>query len=169
MPPLPLPYPGPMRSDAITVEEYLASLPADRRAALTAVRSVILENLPEGIIETMNWGMISYEVPLSVVPHTYNGQPLSFAALASQKNHMAVYLMAIYGDDALRAEFEERFRAAGARLNAGKSCVRFTKLANLPLDVIGWAVGAMTIEQFIALYEKSRSLRASKASRAGRA
>jgi hypothetical protein len=154
-----------MRSEAITVEEYLSSLPADRRDAIAAVRAIILDNLPDGIVETMRWGMISYEVPLSVVPDTYNGEPLSFAALASQKNHMAVYLMAIYGDEALRAEFEKKYAASGFRLNAGKSCVRFTRLEKLPLDVIGWAVGAMTMADFIDLYEKSRSLRVSKASR----
>ena len=99
-----------MHSDADTVDAYLAALPEDRRAALTQVRQVILENLPDGIVETMNWGMISYEIPLSTYPDTYNGQPLMYAALGSQKNHMAVYLMAVYGIEKQREKFEAAYR-----------------------------------------------------------
>ena len=126
-----------MRSDAQTVEAYLAELPDDRRAAISAVREVILENLPDGYEESMNWGMIAYEVPLSTYPDTYNGQPLSYAALASQKNHMAVYLSGIYMDEDAREKFERDYRATGKRFDVGKSCVRFRKLDDLPLPVIG--------------------------------
>ena len=158
-----------MRSEATTVDEYLASLPTDRREAMTAVRAVILEHLPTGIVETMNWGMVSYEVPLSTYPTTYNGQPLSYAALASQKNHMAVYLMGIYGSDALRERFEQAYRASGKRMDIGKSCVRFKKLDDLPLDVIGDAVGAMTLEQYLAEYDHAMSIRANKKASAKKA
>lgn len=151
-----------MRSEATTVDAYLAALPPDRREALSAVRAVILDRLPAGIVETMNWGMVSYEVPLSRYPDTYNGQPLSYAALASQKNHMAVYLMGIYGSDALRERFEAAYRATGKRMDIGKSCVRFKKLDDLPLDVIGDAIGAMTLEQYLAGYDHAMSLRANK-------
>lgn len=154
-----------MQSDATTVRAYLDSLPDDRRAALTKVRTVIRRNLPAGIVETMNWGMISYEVPLSTYPDTYNGQPLSYAALASQKNHMSVYLLGIYGDDALRQQFEDAYRASGKRMDVGKSCVRFRRLDDLPLDVIGDAVAAMTLDQFLALHDEAASLRKSKRSR----
>lgn len=157
-----------MQSDAPTVEAYLAELPHDRRAALAAVREVILANLPDGIVESMNWGMIAYEVPLASYPDTYNGQPLSFAGLASQKNHMAVYLSAIYGSTTLREKFEERYRATGKRLDMGKSCVRFRKLDDLPLDVIGWAVGACSAEKFMAMHDEAASLRASNKSRAAK-
>jgi hypothetical protein len=95
-----------MHSDATTVKAYLDSLPDDRRTALAKVRTVIRKNLPAGYVEAMNWGMIVYEVPLTTYPDTYNGQPLAIAGLASQKNHMAVYLMGIYGSDALRERFE---------------------------------------------------------------
>ena len=88
-----------MRSDAKTVDEYLRSLPDDRRHAIEQVRQVILTNLPNGYAEAMNWGMISYEVPLEVQPDTYNGQPLMYAALASQKHHMALYLTSVYSDE----------------------------------------------------------------------
>jgi uncharacterized protein YdhG (YjbR/CyaY superfamily) len=153
-----------MHSDATTVDEYLAALPGDRRSAIAEVRQVILDNLPDGIVETMSWGMICYEVPLATYPHTYNGKPLVFAGLASQKQHMAVYLTAVYGSDALRERFEEDYRATGKRLDMGKSCVRFKKLDTLPLDVIGRAVSAVTLAQFLAFYDKAASMRASKGS-----
>lgn len=145
-----------MRSDAATVEEYLEGLPDDRRRAIETVRHTILEHLPEGYEETMNWGMISYEVPLSVAQDTYNGQPLMYAALASQKNHMAVYLSGIYIDEDARAWFERAYRATGKRYDVGKSCVRFRKLDDLPLDVIGEAIGSVEMDRFVERYEKGR-------------
>ena len=154
-----------MQSDAPTVEEYLASLPDDRREALTAVRTVIIANLPDGIVETMNWGMISYEVPLETYPDTYNGQPLPYAALASQKQHMSVYLMGIYGSEALRERFEAAYRATGKRMDVGKSCVRFRKLDDLPLDVIGDAIGAVSLDAYLAFYDEAASLRKSTSTR----
>ena len=146
-----------MKSEATTVEAYLAELPEERRAAIEAVRNVILERLPDGYAETMNWGMISYEVPLTTYSETYNGQPLMLAALASQKNHMAVYLSAIYADDQARERFEEAYRETGKRFDVGKSCVRFRRLDDLPLDVIGDAVEAVPVDRFIETYEKGRS------------
>jgi len=146
-------YPVRMKSDATTVAEYLASLPDDRRHALSKVRAVIRKSLPKGIVETMNWGMIAYEIPLSRYPDTYNGQPLMIAALASQKNHMAVYLSGIYIDEQLRQQFEEKYAASGKKLDAGKSCVRFKRIDDLPLDVIGDAIAACTVEQVIAVSE----------------
>lgn len=145
-----------MQSSATSVQEYIESLPADRQAAISQVRETILKNLPAGIEETMNWGMISYEVPLEVYPDTYNKKPLMFAALASQKNHMAVYLSGIYCDDTLRAKFEEDYQASGKRMDMGKSCVRFRKLEHLPLDVIGWAIGAADIETFVRFAKANR-------------
>ena len=88
-----------MQSDATTVAGYLAALEPDRREAIEAVRAEILANLPEGYEEALNWGMITYQVPLERFPDTYNGQPLMYAGLASQKNHMAVYLIAVYADE----------------------------------------------------------------------
>jgi uncharacterized protein YdhG (YjbR/CyaY superfamily) len=146
-----------MQSDATTVKDYLASLPDDRRAAISKVRAVIRKNLPKGIVETMNWGMISYEVPLSVVPDTYNGQPLAFAALASQKNYMSVYLMSIYARDEVRESFLAEYRASGKKLDMGKSCVRFKKIEDLPLDLIGRAVAQVSMEEYVAAYENSRA------------
>ena len=110
-----------MRSNATTVEQYLGELPEERRRTIEAVRQNILENLPEGYEETMNWGMITYQVPVAICPDTYNKQPLMYAALAAQKNHMAVYLSGIYADDKRREEFEKAYKATGKRYNVGKS------------------------------------------------
>ncbi len=145
-----------MRSEASTVKEYLEELPDDRREAISAVRDVILARLPEGYEEHMNWGMISYEVPLEAYPDTYNGKPLMYAALASQKNHMAVYLSAIYQDDDERERFEAAYRETGKRYDVGKSCVRFRTLEDLPLDVVADAVAAVPLADFIERYERAR-------------
>jgi hypothetical protein len=145
-----------MRSDATTVEGYIAGLPDERRASLEAIRSVVLDNLPDGYVEAMRWGMISYEVPLEVEPDTYNGQPLGYAALASQKNHMALYLNGIYADAGLRESFERDYRASGKPFDVGKSCVRFRTPDDLPLDVIGEAIAAVPVSEFVALARSAR-------------
>ncbi len=142
-----------MKSDARTVDAYLAALPEDRRAALSAVRGTILAHLPRGYEEVMSWGMICYEVPLATCPDTYNGKPLLYAALASQRAHMSVYLMNAYGMPALRRRLEDGFRAAGKRLDAGASCVRFRKLADLPLPVLGEIIAATPVADFVAYAE----------------
>ena len=117
-----------MRSDATTVDEYLSELGDDRRGALSAVRQVILDNLPDGYEEIMQYGMISYVVPLDVLADTYNGQPLMYIALASQRQYMSLYLTNVYGDESVEKWFKERYLATGKKLNMGKSCVRFRKL-----------------------------------------
>ena len=144
-----------MRSEATTVERYLAELPTERREAIEAVRSVILDHLPDGYVESMNWGMIAYEVPLETYPDTYNKQPLAFAALASQKNYMAVYLTGIYISDEARDEFEKAYRATGKRFDVGKSCVRFRKLEDLPLELIGETIEAIPVDRLIQRFEES--------------
>ena len=143
-----------MRSEAATVDEYLAELPVDRREAIGVVRGEILGNLPEGYEEAMNWGMVTYQVPLEAYPETYNGQPLMYAALASQKNHMAVYLMGVYSDEATRDRFLDSYKATGKRLDMGKSCVRFRHLDDLPLELIGEAIAACDLDAFIAINER---------------
>jgi hypothetical protein len=146
-----------MRSDAGSVDEYLAELPVDRREAIGAVRDEILKNLPTGYEEAMNWGMIAYQVPLETYPDTYNGQPLMYAALANQKNHMAVYLTAVYADEKTREGFLERYRATGKRLDVGKSCVRFKNLDDLPVELIGDEIGSCDVDSFVGLNERVRS------------
>jgi uncharacterized protein YdhG (YjbR/CyaY superfamily) len=148
-----------MRSNASAVEEYLAELPGERREALEAVRQVILKSLPKGYEEVMNWGMITYQVPLETYPDTYNGRSLMYAALASQKNHMAVYLTGIYVDDEARQEFELKYKATGKRYDVGKSCVRFKKLEDIPLSLIGESIGSLSVEEFIERVEGARPRR----------
>ncbi|MEE8331785.1 MAG: DUF1801 domain-containing protein [Acidimicrobiia bacterium] len=146
-----------MKSDATNVTHYLALLPDDRRQAIVEVRGEILANLPEGFVETMNWGMISYEVPLERYPNAYNGKPLMYAGLASQKRHMAVYLSGVYSDDSRRQAFLDAYKATDKKLDMGKSCVRFTKLENLPVELIGETIASMSVDDFIAAYEAGRN------------
>jgi hypothetical protein len=110
----------------------------------------------------MNWGMISYQVPLETYPDTYNGQPLMYAALASQKNHMSVYLTGIYMDEATKEDFEDAYRATGKRYDVGKSCVRLRKLDDLPLSLIGESIAAMEVDEFVARSEQMRTARTRK-------
>ncbi len=145
-----------MKSDARTPEEYLGQLPDDRRAMVAEMRELILENLPDGYHETMNWGMISYEIPLDRYPNTYNGQPLSYLALASQKNHVALYLMTVHGDEAKEARLRQAFADAGKRIDMGKSCLRFKRLDDLPLDAIAETVASTTVDDCIDMYEANR-------------
>ena len=144
------------KTPVTTVEAYLNQLPEDRRAAVSAVRAVIRKNLPKGYEEVINWGMICYQIPLERYRDTHNGQPLCYAALASQKHHMAVYLMCVYGGKEIAAWFREEFRKAGKKLDMGKSCVRFKKLEDLPLNVIGKAVKKVSPKAYIAHYEAAR-------------
>ena len=140
-----------------TVDEYLAALPDDRREALTQIRGEVLANLPDGVEESMSFGMPTYEVPLERSGPTYNGKPLMYAALASQKRHMAAYLTCAYMDPSDREWLEERFAAAGKKLDMGESCLRFRSLDDLPPGVIGEAVARKPVDQFLREYESSRS------------
>jgi hypothetical protein len=144
------------KTQPATVEAYLAQLTDDRRAAISVVRNVILKNLHKGYEEVINWGMITYQIPLERYPNTYNGQPLCYAALASKKNHMAVYLTCVHGSKEVDTWFREEFRKAGKKLDMGKSCVRFKKLEDLPLAVIGKTIKKVSPKTYIAQYEASR-------------
>ncbi len=145
-----------MQSKATTVSQYLEELPADRRQAIETVRQTILKNLPEGYEEVMNWGMISYEVPISIYPDTYNKKPLMYAALASQKNYMAVYMMGLYTDSNRRAEFQKEYAAKGYKLDMGGGCIRFKKLENLPLEVVAKYIAQVPMQEHIAAAKAAR-------------
>ena len=145
-----------MQSSAKTVAEYIKSLPPERALVIKQIRKLVNQNLPDGFKECMRWGMISWEVPLSRYPVTYNGQPLSYIALAAQKNNYSLYLMGCYSNEKDRAAFEKGFKAAGKKLDAGKSCVRFKKVDDLPLDLITKQVSRYSVDSYIELYEKSR-------------
>ena len=143
-------------SKAATVDDYIAELPAERARVVSAVRKVVLENLPKGYRESMEFGMISYGVPLERFPHTYNGRPLGYAAIAAQKNHYAVYLMAVYGIPERERALRDAFAKAGKKLDMGKSCVRFKSLDDIPLEAIGEAVASVPADRFVAMYEATR-------------
>ena len=144
-----------MQSDAASVDAYLSELPDDRRTAIAAVRATILEHLPAGFEEGMQYGMVGYYVPLERFPDTYNGQPLAVAALASQKRHMALYLMGVYGGD--DARFREEWLATGRKLDMGKSCVRFRQLGEVALDVVGAAIARTSVDDLIAAHERAHA------------
>ena len=145
-----------MQSKENSVKQYLNELPEDRKESLSIVREAIVKNLPTGYVEVMNWGMITYEVPLETFPDTYNGKPLMYVALASQKNHMSVYLMGCYMSPEIRKKFENAYKQSGKKFDAGKSCIRFKKEEDLPLELIGKTIGSMSVEQFIENYLLSR-------------
>jgi hypothetical protein len=147
-----------MTSKEKTVKEYLVSLPADRREAISAVRKVILANLPEGYEECMQYGMLSYVVPHSLYPAGYHCDPkqaLTFASLGSQKNHMALYAMCVYGHGPTLDWFRKAWKATGKKLDMGKACVRFRKLDDLPLDVVGQLIARVPVEKYVAAVEHS--------------
>ena len=138
---------------AITITEYLESLPEDRRNQISQVREVILKSLPKGYEEDINWGMITYQVPLKILPNTYNKKPLMYAALASKKNHMAVHLMGLYMSEDLLNDFLQKYKASGCKLDMGKGCVRFKKIEQLPLDVIGHTIASVQMQDLIKMYQ----------------
>jgi hypothetical protein len=150
-------YRVPTMPHITTVEQYLASLPTDRRTALAQVRDTINRHLPAGYQETYQYNLISWVVPPSRLAATYNGQPLAFACLGSQKRHMALYLMCVYGSGELGTWFRDAYRATGKKLDMGKSCIRFTSLDALALDVVGQAISRVPVDAYVATYEASRS------------
>jgi hypothetical protein len=153
-----------MQSKATTVADYLASLPDDRRAAIETLRKVIRKNLDIGYEEGMQYGVIGYYVPHKLYPagyHTDPKQPLPFAALASQKNYISLYLMGVYcgcGDDSSDESvdarwFREAWAKTGKKLDMGKACVRFKKIEDVALDVVGEAIKRIPAKSYIANYE----------------
>ena len=147
-----------MQSKATTVAQYLKELPADRRAAVEAVRNVVLANMDPALEEGMQYGMISWYVPFSVFPSGYHAgtkQPLPYACLASQKNHLSLYLMSVYGDGTPDENwFRRAWAVTGKKLDMGKSCIRFKKAGDLALEVIADAFRRVTVKDHIAVYSK---------------
>lgn len=156
-----------MQSKARTVEAYLKELPEDRRAAINAVRAVFRRNLDKGIKEGMQYGAISYFVPHSAYPPGYHcdpSKPLPFAGLGSQKHYMSLGMMHLYMDPAALAEFRKAWAATGRKIDMGKCCIRFKKLEDLPLDVIGAALRKVRMKSYIERYESLLPKSAKRAS-----
>ncbi|MBI5020831.1 MAG: DUF1801 domain-containing protein [Ignavibacteriales bacterium] len=144
-----------MTIKAKTPKEYIAQLPDDRKKAIESLRKVILKNLPKGFSETISYGMIGYVVPHTIYPGGYHCnpiQPLPFIAIASQKNHIALYHMALYADKKLLDWFRKGY-PKDPKLDMGKSCVRFKKIENIPLELIGKLVKKVSVKDWIKLYE----------------
>lgn len=145
-----------MRSEAASVDDYLAALSQERREALKGVRKAICGSLPEGYEESMQFGMPSYVVPLSRFPKTYNGAPLMYAAFAAQKNYISIYLTNVYSDEETRRWFQDACARRGIAPDMGKSCLRFRRPHDIPLDLIGAAVARTPVDAFIPLYDAAR-------------
>ena len=146
---------------ASTVAEYLAALPADRRAALAAVRKVINENLPDGYEEGIQFGMIGWYVPLSLYPAGYSDNPkvpLPLISVASQKSGMVLHCIALYMNPALSTWFVSEYNKTGKKLDMGKGCVRFNKLEDLALDVVGRTIARLRVDEHMANYRAARAL-----------
>ena len=144
------------RTTAKTVEQFLDELPEDRREVVAEMRKLIRKHLPKGYEESINWGMLSYEIPLERYPKTYNGQPLAYVALAPQKNYYSIYLMGSYMDPTQLETLKAAFAKAGKKMDMGKSCLRFKSPSDLPLPTLGKLIAAMPPERYIELYEKAK-------------
>jgi uncharacterized protein YdhG (YjbR/CyaY superfamily) len=148
-----------MQSKAITVEEYLKEIPADRQEAMTKLRKTILKNLPKGFKEGMSYGMMGYYVSHSIYPAGYHcnpKDPLPFAGMASQKNSINFYHMGIYADPKLLKWFTDEYVKTGlGKLDMGKSCMRFKKPENIPYKLIGELCTKITVEKWIEIVEKN--------------
>lgn len=141
---------------ATSVDEYLAALPDDRRAAVTRLRDTLRARLPVGYEEGIQYGMIGYFVPHSRYPDGYHcdrRQPVPFVGVASQKSHVGVYLFCIYTDPALYAWFVEESTKAGLKLDMGKGCVRFKKMDQIPFELLGETIARAPVDEFLRHYE----------------
>jgi Domain of unknown function (DU1801) len=145
-----------VQSSEKTVPAYLKSLPSDRAAVISEVRALVNKNIKSGFVETMWWGMISWEIPLDKYPNTYNKQPLNYIALAAQKNNYSLYLMSCYSTREEGEAFEKAYRASGKKMDMGKSCVRFKKIEDLPIPLIVKYIKRYSLKEFIQVYEESR-------------
>ena len=145
------------RTAATTVADYLASLPEDRRAALTKLRAVLKRHVPKGYVEGVGSGMIAWSVPLEVYPDTYNGQPLCYAAIGNQKHHMSLYLMTTYAAGPLQKRLVDGFKAAGKKLDMGKACIRFQTIEDLPLDLVGKIAAAVPVAKYVEIAKRAHA------------
>ncbi|GGH75002.1 DUF1801 domain-containing protein [Phaeocystidibacter marisrubri] len=140
-----------------TPEEYIESIPEERRAPIEKLRAVINENLPSGFEECISYGMIGWVVPHSIYPAGYHCDPklpLPFLSIASQKNFIGFYHMGIYADHQLTQWFQEEYaKVVPTKLDMGKSCIRLKKPEHIPYDLIGELCTLITPEKWIEVYE----------------
>ena len=148
-----------MQVDVETVDQYITALPEDRKAVIQKLREVILDNLPDGFEEQISYGMIGYVVPLSKYPQGYHAkesEPLPFLSLASQKNHIALYHMGLYGNPEMEAWFVKEYaKRVPTKLDMGKSCIRFKNPDHIPYDLVAELCQKMTADEYVNAYEKA--------------
>ena len=142
-----------MKSEEKTVAGYIASLPEIRADVISEIRDLVNKNIKSGFEETMRWGMITWEIPLSIYPNTYNKQPLYYIGLAAQKNNYSLYLMSCYVSEKEGKEFEAAYKSSGKKMDIGKSCVRFKNVADLPLPLIIKYIKRYSVKEFIAVHD----------------
>ena len=133
------------------MKQYINELDSERAPQIQELVKLVRSNIKPGFIETMRWGMISYEIPLEVSGATYNKQPLNYVAIASQKNYISVYVLGIYSNDNDQIEFRSRWAKSGKRLNMGKSCVRFKTIEDADLQTLAWAIRRLSVNQYLKL------------------
>ncbi len=138
---------------ATTIPEYLASLPGERRAVVSKLRSFVKKHLPKGYKEHMGWGVITYVVPLTTLPDTHNGEPLCYIAIAAQKHYYSMFLMSAYGRPAQTKWMADEFKKRGKKIDMGKSCLRFKSLDDVPLDVVGSVVASTPMDKYVEAYK----------------
>ncbi|MEQ1832839.1 MAG: DUF1801 domain-containing protein [Candidatus Eisenbacteria bacterium] len=158
-----------MASKPASIDDYLASLPADRRAAMTAVRALVRKHLPKGYVEHLSSSWLAWSVPLAVYPDTYNGHPLMYAALVNQKNYVALHLVCAYMSPVLQQKLVTGFKSAGKRLDMGKACIRFKRVEDLALEPIAEVVAAVPMEKYVAIAKQAHSPEARRERAAKRA
>jgi hypothetical protein len=144
------------RATPSTVAGYLRAVPVEQRGTLAKLRQLIRKHVPKGYQEAMNWGAITYQVPLKRCPDTYNGQPLCYVAIAAQKNYLSLYLMTVYGHPEKQKQLKAGFARAGKKLDMGKACIRFRTLDDLPLQTIADIIASTPVDTYVAAYEESR-------------
>ncbi len=153
-----------MQSDARSPQEYMDQLPPDRQEIMKNLRAAVLESLPQGLEETMLYGMICYVIPHSLYPKGYHADPklpITMLGIASQKNHIALYHMGIYASPKVREWFMAAYeKSVGKKPDVGKSCIRLRPTANIPCGLLGELCSKVTVEDFLRVYEQESGARA---------
>jgi len=135
-----------MRIEASTVAEYLDAVPEAQRPIVAKLLELTRANIRDGFDEVMNWGMITFEVPLATSGKTYNGKPLMYISIGVQKKHVGFYHCGIYASQPVMERFTDAYKTAGKELDMGKACVRFKKIDDLEEAALADAVAAFTAE-----------------------
>jgi uncharacterized protein YdhG (YjbR/CyaY superfamily) len=142
-----------------TPKEYIANIPEERQAVFNEIRKVIKDNMPAELEECISYNMIGYVVPKSIYPAGYHCSPelpLPFVSLASQKNNISFYHMGMYASEELTAWFTTEYaKRTKYKLDMGKSCVRFKRMDDIPVDLIGELMTKMTTQEWIGTYERA--------------